>query len=82
MLATLPIERILTETDAPWLAPVRGERNEPQNVALTIEHLAVIRNITHDEARLQVFSQLLSTREVACRRVKMPPKACLDGVVA
>ena len=65
MLATLPIERILTETDAPWLAPVRGERNEPQNVALTVEHLASVRNLTHDEARLQVFRNF-------CQLVKLP----------
>ena len=66
MLATLPIERILTETDAPWLAPVRGERNEPQNVALTIEHLASIRGLSQDEARLQVFNNF-------CELVKLSP---------
>ena len=65
MLATLPIEYILTETDAPWLAPVRGTRNEPQNVALTIEHLATIRNLSQDEARLQVYRNF-------CNLVKLP----------
>ena len=68
MLATLPLDRILTETDAPWLAPVRGERNEPQNVALTIEHLATIRNLSQDEARQQVYRNF-------CNLVKLPTTA-------
>ena len=68
MLATLPIERILTETDAPWLAPVRGERNEPQNVALTIKHLATIRHLDQDAARLQVYRNF-------CNLVKLPTAA-------
>jgi TatD DNase family protein len=40
--AAVPIERILTETDAPFLAPVpyRGKRNEPAYVAHTLEALA------------------------------------------
>ena len=55
MLATLPLDRILTETDAPWLAPVRGERNEPQNVALTVQHFAEVRQLALDEASTQVY---------------------------
>ena len=65
MLATLPLDRLLTETDAPWLAPVRGERNEPQNVALTVQHLAEIRHLTLDVARQQIFQNF-------CRLVKLP----------
>lgn len=55
MLETLPLEHILTETDAPWLAPVRGERNEPKNVTLTVQHLAEVRGLTQAEARDQVY---------------------------
>ncbi len=65
MLATLPIEYILTETDAPWLAPVRGTRNEPQNVALTIAHLATVRSLSETEARRQVLHNF-------CNLVKLP----------
>jgi TatD DNase family protein len=40
-----PADRILVETDAPYLAPVphRGKRNEPAYVARTAERLAELR---------------------------------------
>jgi TatD DNase family protein len=43
----LPAERVLVETDAPYLAPVpfRGKRNEPAYVAHTARMLAEIRGI-------------------------------------
>ena len=42
----LPEDRILVETDAPYLAPVphRGKPNEPAFVVKTLEHLASARN--------------------------------------
>lgn len=42
MLARMPQEKLLLETDAPWLPPVphRGKRNEPAFVALTAEVVA------------------------------------------
>ena len=41
----VPAERLLTETDSPYLAPVpfRGKRNEPAHVARVVEILAEIR---------------------------------------
>ena len=43
----VPLDRLLVETDAPFLAPVpyRGKRNEPAFVARTLEALASIRQI-------------------------------------
>ena len=43
--ARVPAERILAETDSPYLAPqsVRGERNEPANVVHTLAVLADVR---------------------------------------
>ena len=43
LLRELPVERILTETDAPYLAPVRKTRNEPANVVHTVDLLASLR---------------------------------------
>jgi len=47
----VPIERILLETDCPYLPPQgkRGNRNEPANVALVAEALAGLRGMTVTE---------------------------------
>ncbi len=47
----VPLERLLVETDAPYLAPVpkRGKRNEPAFVVHTAEKLAEIKEVTADE---------------------------------
>lgn len=49
--AQLPAERILLETDAPYLAPVplRGKRNEPVNVRYTAKTLADARGMPLEE---------------------------------
>jgi TatD DNase family protein len=51
--ANLPLERILIETDAPYLAPVpqRGKRNEPAFVAHIADKIAEIHNITREQAQ-------------------------------
>jgi TatD DNase family protein len=50
-IAEVPLERIVLETDAPYLSPVphRGKRNEPAYVRIVAEHLARARGITFDE---------------------------------
>jgi len=44
----IPIENILTETDSPYLAPKRGDRNEPANVVYVVEKLAEIKEESFD----------------------------------
>ncbi|HTZ71115.1 MAG TPA: TatD family hydrolase [Acetobacteraceae bacterium] len=46
--ADLPAERLLVETDSPYLAPVpfRGKRNEPAHVQHTARVLAEVRGLT------------------------------------
>ena len=46
--AAAPADRILVETDAPFLAPIplRGQTNQPANVMLTAEFLAGLRGVT------------------------------------
>lgn len=45
--ARLPLDRLLTETDCPYLAPQarRGKRNEPSYVRYVVEEIAALRNI-------------------------------------
>ncbi len=47
----LPMDRILLETDAPYLTPVpyRGKRNEPAYLVHVAEALANLKGITFDE---------------------------------
>lgn len=44
----IPIDRLLVETDSPYLAPIpfRGKRNEPAHVAKVVEHIAQLRGET------------------------------------
>ncbi len=50
--AQAPTDRILVETDAPYLAPIpyRGKRNEPAYVVRTLEVLAGLRGCSYEAA--------------------------------
>ena len=52
----VPADRLLVETDAPFLSPqpVRGKMNQPANVALTAQALAVERRVPYEELERDV----------------------------
>jgi TatD DNase family protein len=54
--ALVPPERLLVETDAPYLTPVplRGKPNEPANVVHTARAVAAVRGIDYEELEAQV----------------------------
>jgi TatD DNase family protein len=54
--AQVPAERILVETDSPYLAPQarRGRPNEPANVMLTLAELAKVRGADADDLGAQI----------------------------
>ena len=54
----LPNNRILIETDSPFLAPVpmRGKKNEPSFIKYTLEKLAEIKNV--DISKMEKFTTL------------------------
>jgi TatD DNase family protein len=59
----VPLERLLIETDSPFLAPVphRGKRNEPANVVYVAETIAALRGVdvtTIGEAARANFARL------------------------
>lgn len=49
--ASVPLDRLLVETDCPYLAPEprRGRRNEPAFVKYVVEHVAQLRDMAPDE---------------------------------
>jgi TatD DNase family protein len=51
VIKTVPLERLLVETDAPFLAPVphRGKTNEPALVVHTARMLAELKGVSPDE---------------------------------
>jgi len=54
-VATIPSDRLLVETDSPYLAPIpyRGKRNEPSYVARVVDQLAAVRATTAGEISTQ-----------------------------
>jgi len=57
LVEMVPLEQLLTETDAPYLSPVAGERNEPANVAVTIRKIAEIKGLGEEEVAEQIFNK-------------------------
>jgi TatD DNase family protein len=53
--AFVPADRLLIETDSPYLAPVpyRGKRNEPSYVARVAEALAALRGVSAADVAAQ-----------------------------
>jgi TatD DNase family protein len=48
-----PLEQLLTETDSPFLSPIPGQKNEPANVRLVVEHMAELRGMPVGEVDRQ-----------------------------
>ncbi|MBY9067615.1 TatD family hydrolase [Hyphomonas sp. WL0036] len=53
VISDVPIEKIILETDCPYLAPVpmRGRRNEPSFLQYVAEALAALKNMPVDEVK-------------------------------
>ena len=56
LVELVPLGQLLTETDAPYLSPVAGERNEPANVAITIKEISKIKGISEEDVANQIFA--------------------------
>lgn len=66
----VPLDRLLVETDAPYLAPVpmRGKTNEPANVSHTARFIAELRGISYEElmaTSTENFFRLFSTADAS-----------------
>jgi len=75
---SVPSDRVLVETDAPYLAPepFRGKTNEPAYVAHTAKRLAAERGISHDEmARITTENFFTLFKKVPRAALRTQPNA-------
>ena len=61
VVAEIPLERIVTETDCPYLAPVpyRGKRNDSRYIAYVIDEIAAIRGLDRRETEDLLFQNAM-----------------------
>ena len=64
---TVPLDRLLTETDAPYMtpAPLRGNPCGPEHVAFTAERLAALRGLPTDSPERRAFYDQLYRNALA-----------------
>ncbi|MBR9677459.1 TatD family hydrolase [Candidatus Woesearchaeota archaeon] len=51
-----PITKLLTETDAPYLCPIKDQRNEPWQVQTTIKKIAELKGLDEKEVSLNIYN--------------------------
>ena len=63
----VPLDRLLVETDSPFLAPqkVRGQRNSPVNVLEIINEIANLRQMPVDELKEIVYENSLKAFDIS-----------------
>ena len=62
MLAGMvPITQLLTETDAPYLCPIPGERNEPAHIRFALEAIAKAKSMTPEETARNMYMNYQKT---------------------
>ncbi len=71
LVKTLPINKILLETDAPWLtpAPNRGKRNEPTGVIDVAKRIAHLHN-----APLEIITNYTFKNTTSLFKIRISPK--------
>lgn len=62
VIATIPMDRVMTETDSPYMAPVplRGTTNTPCNIPLILAKLARVYNVQPQQLEQQIRNNTLN----------------------
>ena len=70
LIKRLPLESLLIETDAPFLAPVpfRGKRNEPSYVRYTAQKVAEIKEISFDKVAEVTTENAFRVYRLNCKK--------------
>jgi TatD DNase family protein len=55
MVKRIPLNQLLTETDAPFLSPFRGKRNEPSFIVESLKKMAEIKNMDVKEVENNIY---------------------------
>lgn len=55
LVEMVEMNKLLTETDAPWMSPIPGSVNEPANVAYTIGKIAEIKKLDAKEVENMIY---------------------------
>ena len=55
LVQLVDLKQLLTETDAPWLSPFPGQKNEPAFVLETIKKIAAIKRISEEKVAEQIW---------------------------
>ncbi len=50
-----PRERLLSETDSPYLSPFRGQKNSPANIPVIVKKIAEIKGLSVEETQEQLL---------------------------
>ncbi len=63
----IPLNRLMLETDAPYVAPVpyRGKRNEPAYVVEVAKRIAVMKGVSYEEVVKQTTQNVLTVFKIA-----------------
>ena len=68
VIEKIPLEKIVIETDAPYLSPepLRGKINYPQNIVFTLKKIAEIKKMKEKEVAEQIYSNALRLFDIIC----------------
>ena len=56
VIKSMPLDRLLIETDAPYQSPIKGHKHEPADVKAIYEKISEIRGISIEELAAQIES--------------------------
>ena len=70
VVSQLPLERLLVETDSPYLAPIpyRGKQNQPAYVREVAEHIALLKGVSAEEVEAVTTENFFSLFSRAKRK--------------